>query len=132
MRVAEAMRTDVVTVLKDATIAEAVAVLADAHVSGVPVVDHAGRLIGAISATDLLVAEAERETPEGRERLFQDTRVEELMTRNPLTIDPEATVKEAARQMLYADVHRLFVVFEDKLMGVISRSDAARVLALSR
>ena len=132
MLVAEAMQSDVVTVRPDDTVARAVVVLADAHVSGVAVVDSRGRLAGALSSSDLLIAEAEASSPEARERLFRDTPVEEIMTRNPLTISPEATVKEAARQMLYADVHRLFVLLDDRLVGVISRSDAAQVLATSR
>ena len=132
MRVADVMQKDVVTVREDATVAEAVAILADAHVSGAPVVNRNGLLIGAISATDLLLAEAEHDSIEGREQLFRDTAVSELMTPDPLTIDPAETVKEAARQMLYADVHRLFVVLDNELLGVISRSDAARVLAQAR
>ena len=132
MRVADVMQKDVVTVREDATVAEVVTILADAHVSGAPVVNRHGALIGAISATDLLLAEAEHDSSEGRERLFRDTVVSELMTPDPLTIDPAETVKEAARQMLYAEVHRLFVVLDGELLGVISRSDAARVLAQAR
>lgn len=132
MRIADVMQKDVVTVREDATVSEVVALLADAHVSGAPVVNRSGTLIGAISATDLLVAEAEHDSNEGREVLFRDTAVSDLMTPAPLTIDPGETVKEAARQMLYADVHRLFVVLDGELLGVISRSDAARVLAQTR
>ncbi len=132
MRVADVMQRDVVTVRSDASVAEVVAILADAHVSGAPVVNRVGTLVGAISASDLLIAEAEHDSAEGREQLFRETIVAELMARNPLTIDPGAEVKEAARQMLYADVHRLFVMLEGELIGVITRSDAARVLATAR
>ncbi|MGH7630483.1 MAG: CBS domain-containing protein [Gemmatimonadales bacterium] len=54
------------------------------------------------------------------------------MTRRPLTIDPEADVRDAARQMLYADAHRLFVVSGDRLAGVISTTDIVRAVATER
>jgi CBS domain-containing protein len=54
------------------------------------------------------------------------------MTPHPLTIDPDADVREAAREMLYAEVHRLFVVQHGRLIGVISTSDIVRAVATGR
>ncbi|MCU0621462.1 MAG: CBS domain-containing protein, partial [Gemmatimonadales bacterium] len=59
MKVAELMQANVRTLQPDATVAEAIVALADAHVSGLPVVDARGRLIGVLSSTDVLEAEAE-------------------------------------------------------------------------
>ena len=47
-------------------------------------------------------------------------------------IAPDATVRAAALEMEYADVHRLFVVLEGKPVGVISRSDVSRVHSLGK
>jgi CBS domain-containing protein len=51
------------------------------------------------------------------------------MSVRPLMVSPEAEVREAAQQMLYADVHRLFVASDERVVGVISTSDIARAVA---
>ena len=51
------------------------------------------------------------------------------MTPRPFTVTPDDDVREAARQMLYADVHRLFVTDGDRLIGVISTTDIVRAVA---
>lgn len=126
------MTTDVTAVRDHTTIAEAVVTLADAHVSGVPVVNAKGRLVGVLSTSDVLEAASECASTRARERLFNETVVREIMTTQPKTIGPDAHVKEAAQQMLYLDVHRLFVVFEDELVGVISQSDIVSAVATAK
>ncbi len=58
MQVAELMQRNVRTIGSEASVAEVVLSLADAHVSGLPVVDKGGRMVGVVSATDVLTAEA--------------------------------------------------------------------------
>ena len=132
MTVAELMERKVKTVRGEATVAEAIVELADAHVSGMPVVDAAGRVIGVLSTTDLLTAEAETGDAAARQSLWENTPVQELMTPRPFTIAPDEDVREAARQMLYADVHRLFVAEGDQVIGVISTTDIVRAVATGR
>ena len=60
MKVADLMGKDLVTVPLSATVGEAIVTLADAHVSGLPVVDHEGYLVGVLSTTDLLTSLAEQ------------------------------------------------------------------------
>lgn len=129
MYIAELMQSDVRTVRSDASVAEVVESLADAHVSGLPVVDGAGRMIGVVSASDVLTAEAEAQGPGAGQVLLEHTTVRDIMTPRPLTVAPDDEVREAARQMLYADVHRLFVVEDDRLVGVISTTDIVRAVA---
>jgi CBS domain-containing protein len=129
MRVAELMQTEVETVPSDAVVNDAVVVLAESRISALPVVDGAGRMVGVISRTDVLASEEEAEDQEARETLFEGTFVRDLMTPRPLTISPDAEVKEAAQQMLYADVHRLFVTEGERLIGVISTTDIMRAVA---
>ena len=125
MRVSELMQRNVRTIADDATVAQAVQVMADSHVSGLPVVNSRGRVVGVISATDVLQAEAEQEDTRDRVRLFDHTSVADLMTPNMQTIEPNADVREAAKKMLTVDVHRLFVVEDEELVGVISQTDIA-------
>lgn len=132
MRVTELMQTNLQTVGPDASIADAIVLLADSHVTGVPVVDRRGRVLGVLTTTDVLNAAAETAGSEERERLFEQTTVQEIMTPRPLTISPDTEVKEAAQQMLYLEVHRLFVEDEGRLVGVISQSDIVRAVALAR
>ena len=129
MKVAELMQTEVQTAAPDAPLDDATRTMADAHVSGLPVVDRQGRLVGVISTTDILASEEEAEDPATRVALYQNTPVRDLMTPRPVTIGPEAPLKEAAQQLLYADVHRLFVVDGDRLVGVISTTDIVRAVA---
>jgi CBS domain-containing protein len=129
MRVAELMQTEVQSVVPDAPVNDAAVIIADAHVSGLPVVDRTGKLVGVISTTDILASEEEAEALETQVAVFNETSVRELMTPKPVTIGPDATIKEAAQLLLYADVHRLFVVDGDRLVGVISTTDIVRAVA---
>ena len=129
MKVSELMQTEVQTVRPDAVVNDAVVSLAESHITGLPVVDGRGHLVGVISTTDILASEEEVEDQAAREELFEGTLVRDLMTPRPLTIAPDATVKEAAQEMLYGDVHRLFVVDGGRIVGVISTTDIVRAVA---
>lgn len=129
MRVRELMQRDVKTVGLNAAVKDAVVALADSHISALPVLDGAGQMIGVISTTDILTSEAEAADAVAREALFEVTLVRDLMTTHPLTIAPEAEMKQAAQEMLYADVHRLFVTEGDRVVGVISTTDIVRAVA---
>lgn len=131
MRVAEIMQTSVRTVHRDATVAEAIATMAEEHVSGLPVVDDADRVVGVISTTDILQAESDWRGP-NRNDLIENTPVSELMTPRPLMIAPNATIREVAQQMLYGEVHRLFVEENGRMVGVVSQTDLVRALATRR
>jgi CBS domain-containing protein len=123
------MQSEVQAVPPEAVVNDAVRTMAESHVSGLPVVDGRGRLVGVISTTDILGSEEEIEDPAARETLFEGTFVRDLMTPVPVTIGPDASVKEAAQALLYADVHRLFVVDGDRVIGVISTTDIVRAVA---
>ncbi len=132
MQVSELMQTEVQTVPSDAVVNDAVVTLAEFHISALPVVDGTGRMVGVISSTDVLASEEEAEDQRARETLFEGTFVRDLMTPRPLTISADAEVNEAAQQMLYADVHRLFVTEGERLIGVISTTDIMRAVATGR
>src|SRR6187399_1015855 len=99
MRVADVMTTDVISINDDAALVDAAIMLADAHVSGLAVINEHRRLVGVITASDILAAEAEAEGAEARAIVLRETRVAEAMSTQPLVITPDATVRAAALEM---------------------------------
>jgi CIC family chloride channel protein len=129
LRVVDLMQKDVQTIDEDAMVSDAILLLADGHVGGLPVLNGHRQLVGIISTTDILSAEAESGGGEALNRVATHTRVGDLMTPHPKTIAPDAAVKLAAQEMLYLDVRRLLVVEDSTLVGVISQSDIVRAVA---
>jgi CBS domain-containing protein len=132
MKVAELMQTNLRTISTDATVAEAVDVLTEAQVSALPVVDRYGRAVGLLSTREILKAESACDSPLMRERLFERTRVLEVMTPWPATIEPDLDVRVAAQEMLYLNVQRLFVEYEGALVGVVSQTDIVGAVATAK
>lgn len=131
MKVAELMQSEVISVRMEDSVSEAIVLLSDNHLSALPVVDRHGKLVGVFSTADLVTAQSEAGDEIAREALYERTPVRDVMTPYALTITPEMEVKEAAQQMLYANVHRLFVTHDDRLVGVVSTTDITRAVALS-
>jgi CBS domain-containing protein len=127
--VADVMSFDPIVVRADAPIEEAEDLLEANRVSGLPVVDGLGALVGVISQTDLLrlahhsIGDILRSRPDG-------LRVGEVMTSPPLTVPMTASLVEAARVMHDAHVHRLVALDdEDDPVGVLSASDYVTLVA---
>ena len=132
MKVVEIMETDVRTVTIDTPVSEVVVSLADAQVTGLPVVDSGNKVIGVVSSTDVIAAQAETRDAEERRILLEETAVRDIMTTKPLMIESTAELQEAARHMLYAEVRRLFVEEMGVLVGVISQTDIVRAVATGK
>jgi CBS domain-containing protein len=121
------------------------------EISGAPVVDSAGLLLGVISTTDLLRAvEEERDTalveadyfrdilpysapdwasaPEDFQNRLADRTVEEIMTSGVISVTPDATAAEVARTLREHRVHRVFVVAEGRMLGLISAFDVLQLI----
>ena len=129
LRVADLMTIDPVSVRAEATVEEAEELLRHYHVSGLPVVDERGSLVGVISQTDLLYLAA----PSVRaliRRSESEIRVGEVMSVPPVTIDGSALLIEAARIMHSQRLHRLVVVDGDAHpTGVLSAMDFVALAA---
>lgn len=135
MRVLDIMTMDVLTARPEDSLKDAARTMVRAGVSGLPVVDDDGRLVGIITEADFLEREADR----SRRRLLnamldecggvvEAETVGEVMSTDPVVIFPEATVTEAARMMAHHHVKRLPVVDESgKLVGIVSRADVVAV-----
>ncbi len=100
MKVADIMQAEVRTVTSDIPVSEVIVSLADAQVTGLPVVDARNRVIGVVSTTDLISAQSETRSAEERQILLEQTPVRDIMTPKPFMIEPTAEVPEAARHML--------------------------------
>ena len=129
MKVAEIMQTTVQTIGMDDSLADVIMTLAERHVSGLPVVDAQRGLVGVISSTDVLQLLAEEPDSERRAQLLEDTSVRDVMTRKPVTVKVDTDVKDAAREMLYGEIHRVFVEYEGTLVGVVSQTDIVGAVA---
>lgn len=132
MKVAEIMQTSLRMIAVEATIADAVRTLADAQVSALPVLDRNGRAVGIVSTRDVLKAESGCRDGFERDELFDRTLVMEMMSSWPMTIDPDLDVRQAAQEMLYLNVQRLFVEYDGALVGVISQTDIVAAVATAK
>jgi CBS domain-containing protein len=106
--------------------------MAAGDVSGLPVVDSRGRVLGVVAATDVLRAAAEHHDRKGRTSVFEPTTARDIMTSGAITIEPDADVREAAQRMLYGDVRGLFVEDKGRLLGVVSQTDIAHAMGSGR
>lgn len=118
-RVADVMSSPVLTVQRDASLAELRAELARNHITGMPVVDSHGRMVGVVSRRDLHSAEHD-----GR----LDLPVSSCMAHKLHTTTMDATLDEALDQMTRADVGRLPVIRRGRLVGIVTRTDLLDVL----
>jgi len=137
MKVAELMTRDVVTVTPETSLKDAASLLSTRKISGVPVVDASGTVIGIFSEADILAKES-GERPRGGllgwlleadvalDDKIRARTVGEAMTAPVITIAPNRPVHEAAARMVSESVNRLPVVEDGKLVGIVTRADLVR------
>ena len=143
--VRDVMTTDVLTFAPTDEVTPAMKALVDRGVDAAPVVED-GKVVGLLSTGDLIVAEgqvhvptvisilgATFELPGGRKQFEDDLRktlggqVRDVMTEDPHTVGPDATLEEAATLLHTHDVSRLPVVDDDgRLVGLLARGDIIR------
>ncbi len=124
--VREIMTRAMVTVAPDLPAVDAAATLLEHAVSGAPVVDEAGRLLGLLSEFDCLRAVAVAEY----EMDFYDAaeRVRDLMTRECHTVSPDLDLFGLAHEFVRLRVRRFPVLEGGRLIGLVSRRDALRAV----
>ena len=128
---ADLMTKHVVSIAEDAPIGEAIATLVDRGFSGAPVVNAAGRAVGVISLSDIVVHDRNR-TGYDLPIVFSckdPTLVGDVMTPAVCAVRPHTPAAEVIEEMVLLRVHRLFVTDSDGLLvGVIAASDIVRHL----
>ena len=144
MRAHQIMTRPVITVAPETTIVEAANTMLQRHVSGLPVVDTAGKLVGIISEGDF-IRRSEIGTQRKRGRFLKfilgsgkeatdfvhehGRKIAEIMTPEPLTIDEDTSLEEIVELMETNNVKRLPVMRGDKLVGIVSRSNLLQAVA---
>jgi len=139
------MTRDVVTVKKGASIEEALKLMADKGVSGLPVVDVDNCLVGIITESDVLLKGLHNPSetngkprglfvprPGGIDEAYRrahSTLVEEAMTRKVLAFMEDSLVVDIARAMIENAVNRVPIVDGCKVVGIVSRRDVVRAMA---
>ena len=142
MTIEDVMTRDVITVSPATPIHEAASLMVKHRVSGLPVTDTEGHLVGIISDGDLIVRQRRRkETPwwhlfftrgEQIAREYQravGTTVGEVMTRPVVTINPVWGIEVAAAILDTRNFRRLPVVLDGRLVGIVSRADVIKAIA---
>lgn len=146
MKVRDVMTHSVLSVRREAPLKEVALVLVDHRISGVPVVDVDGAVLGVVSEADLLMkeqgADAVRHRPlarflgESRESRSQLAKLAavtagEAMTAPAVTIESGRRISEAAALMIARRVNRLPVVDDGRLVGIVTRADLVRAYVRS-
>lgn len=143
MHAADIMTRDPATVRVDAPLSEAVQLMLDRRISGLPVIGSDGRLVGMLTESDLLQrAETETERHAGWLRAFftpgrlaedfvhsHGRRVGEVMTPDVVGVAESTPLAEVVALMRDRRVRRLPVLRDDRLVGIVSRVDLIRALA---
>ena len=145
LTVADVMTRDVITVAPDTPVEAVAKLLYEGQISGVPVLDDQGRVVGILSEGDLMAHTAAIGEDKPRSwwlRFFADTasRAEDyrkshgrtaadVMTKGPMTIGPDASLGEVAALLEKHRIKRLPVVDGGKLVGIVSRANLLRGLA---
>ena len=138
MKIEQIMTTTVATVTGDTPLKDVARMLTTERISGVPVCDADGTVLGVVTEADILRKEQgfvpepggllgwlfEKADAEGA-RLLARTAAE-AMTVPPVTIAPDASVFDAARVMTMRGINRLPVVRDGRLVGIVSRADLVR------
>jgi CBS domain-containing protein len=116
MKAREIMTRDVLSILDEATIEEAARMLARNRISGLPVVNGAGLLLGLVTEHDLIAKS-------GRT-------VSDIMSRGVITVSPDTEVEQVQHLLTNQRIRRVPVVEDGMVVGIVSRSDLVRQIAM--
>ncbi len=140
------MNREVITVTDESTVKELARILSLHQISGVPVVDNSGKMIGVVTESDLIYQTKKVHIPtvitildsvfylENPEKMGDEmkkmagVKVKDILTSVPVTVTEETRLDEIATIMAEKNVHTLPVVNGDTLVGIIGKKDIIRTL----
>ncbi|ACU89942.1 CBS domain-containing protein [Desulfomicrobium baculatum] len=140
------MTTEVITISPEADITEAVKILLDKGVNGLPVVDSTGQLVGILCQSDLVRMQKSLPIPslftlldgfvpmsssallEAEVRRIAASKVSDAMSAKVVTIGPDMTIDEIAALMVDKKFHTLPVTSKGQLLGVVGKKDVIKTL----
>jgi CBS domain-containing protein len=144
MRAGDVMSSRVISIAPEATVLQAIELMLDNRISGLPVIDGTGALVGILTEGDFLRRTemgTERKPARwlqllvGPDRLAGDyvrshgRKVEEVMTRDPITVSEDTPLDEVVRIMERQRIKRLPVMRKETVVGIISRANLLHALA---
>lgn len=147
MKARDIMVSPVITVKPSASVQEVAKILLERHISGVPVVDDQGRLVGIVSEGDLMHrAEAGTERKRswwlqgfiGDEALAAEyvkahaRKVADVMTRRVISASPDSPLHEIAALLEKNSIKRVPIVKDGRLVGIVSRANLIQAVASGR
>lgn len=112
----EIMTTNVISVRADNSIEDAARLLARNRISGLPVVNAEGVLVGLVTEYDIISKEGHR--------------VDDIMSRNVISIAPDTQIEAIAHLLTSQHIRRVPVVDHGKVVGIVSRSDLVKQVAM--
>jgi CBS domain-containing protein len=125
-RAREFMTEDVLAIRESQFVEDAINTLVSAKVSGAPVLDEDGRIVGVISEFDCMKTLAASSFY--HEGMPNKRKVSELMSRELHTVTPDTDVFTIAHMFIKHRIRRVLVVDKDRLLGLVSRRDVLRVM----
>jgi CBS domain-containing protein len=144
MRAHQIMTRPVITVTPDTTIVDAAKIMLQRHVSGLPVVDSSGELVGVVSEGDF-IRRTEIGTGHKRGRWLRfilgpgksasdfvhehGRKISEVMSKSPLTITEDTALDEIVALMEKHHIKRLPVMREHQIVGIVSRANLLQAVA---
>lgn len=146
LNASDIMTTDIISVKKNTTLKELAQILYENHINGAPVVDDNGVLEGIICESDLIRKDKKLHIPtvvaifdwvlylespkniEKEIKRFNATIVEDLMTKNVITVDEKTPIDEIATLMDQKKISTIPVMDKNKLVGVIGKADLIRTI----
>ncbi|MFA4919187.1 MAG: CBS domain-containing protein [Thermodesulfovibrionales bacterium] len=146
LKAKDIMTKEVITVKPETTIEELARLLMKQQISGAPVVDDKGKIVGIVTENDLISKNSRLHIPTilrlfdayiplGTSKMESDIRkmaaamVEDICTKEIITVDEEASVEYIATIMTEKRIHILPVVREGKLVGIIGKKDLIKGIA---
>jgi CBS domain-containing protein len=114
----DVMCSDVITISVDATVGDAMRVLLEKDISGAPVVDEQGELVGIVSELQLLEAVY---TPQIKKHSLRN-----FVTKNVLSVTENALLSDVANILVLHRIRRVPVLRDGRLVGIVSRRDLLR------
>jgi CBS domain-containing protein len=146
LKVKDIMTPDPLTVIAEAEIADAIALLLKNDFNGLPVIEAGGQLVGILCQSDLIAQQKKLPMPslftlldgyfslsstkhfEKEMKKIAALTVRDAMTADPVTVSPETTVEEAATLMVDKSFHSLPVLDDGKLVGIVGKKDILKTL----
>jgi CBS domain-containing protein len=130
------MYAPVITIGADATVAELCELMQFHHVNGVPVVDADGALVGIASEEDVLYGVLGLDPDESGgpdvaapRGALERLRVSDIMTSPAITVEEETDLRDACRTMWKMRIHRLPVIADGEVRGILSAMDLVKAVA---